>query len=603
MFTVANLGRVCDMLVADGLMHEGQVKDVMVRYSIQEKRILIKRRTELRRTTGRNRIPYRVGEMEIISSFHFDIPNKDDQKLTEHIITECVSRHLSLPFYIPDPLKLDYKIITDTFPGSFAERNMIIPVHRDKKKKKLTLAVADPFDDQMLENLRGFTGMDLDVVLSPKTDLLKTIVEFHGFKRSVDIAAKEFKSDLVELGNLEAFSRMKKLDEIEASDQPVVQAVWFLFNYAFDQAASDIHIEPKRETSEVRLRIDGVLHRIHMMPKAVHRAVASRIKTLARMDIAESRRPQDGRIKTTFKEAEIELRVSTVPTAFGEKVVIRVFDPEVLLQELSGLGMFAGEQEQYEGFVNRTHGLVLVTGPTGSGKTTTLYSTLQYLSTPQVNITTIEDPIEMVREEFNQIAVNQRVGVTFSSALRNILRQDPDIVMVGEIRDKETADQAIQAALTGHLVLSTLHTNDSATSITRLLDLGVLPFLLSSVLTGVVAQRLVRTVCPHCSMKSLLTHDQILSLDIKGAEGRQLTVSQGAGCTKCRGTGFSGRTGVFEVMPINETIRGLINEQASAERVKREAVGEGMATLRDYAIKKLALGITTYDEVLRVTTE
>lgn len=476
-----------------------------------------------------------------------------------------------------------------------------MPIH--KAKTVITLAVADPFDEQLLESLRRYTRTEIDIVLSPKSDLVKTILEFHGFKKSVDLAAREFRSNLKELGNLEAFSRMKKLDEIDASDQPVVQAVWFLFNYAFDQRASDIHIEPKRETSEVRLRIDGVLHKIHMMPKAVHRAVISRIKTLARMDIAESRRPQDGRIKTTFKKAEIELRVSTVPTAYGEKAVIRVFDPEVLLQDIASLGMFPNEQEMFESFVARTHGLVLVTGPTGSGKTTTLYSTLQYLSSPQVNITTIEDPIEMVREEFNQIAVHERVGITFGSALRNILRQDPDIVMVGEIRDHDTAENAIQASLTGHLVLSTLHTNDTSTSITRLLDLNVLPFLLSSTLTGVIAQRLIRTICEHCKLQTLLTQEQILQLDIQGAEGRELSVYYGAGCAKCRGTGYAGRTGVFEIMPINDHIRHLINERSSAEKIKREALSEGMVTIRDYAIKKMAMGQTTYEEVIRVTTD
>ena len=600
MFTVANLGRICDMLVEDGLMHEGQVRDVMARYSIQEKRLLIKRRTELRKAMGRQKVPYRVGEMEIIASFRFPMPDREGP-LTEQLITECVARHLSMPFMLLDPLQLDYKMITSTFQGAFAERNMIVPVA--KTKKRLTLAVANPFDSQMVESLRGYTGLEVDTVLSPKTDILRVIMEFHGFKKSVDSAAKQLRGELTELGNLEAFSRMKAVEEIDAADKPVVQAVWFLFNYAFDQRASDIHIEPKRETSEVRLRIDGVLHRIHVMPKAVHRAVVSRVKTLARMDIAEQRRPQDGRIKTNFKEAEIELRVSTVPTAFGEKAVIRVFDPEVLMQEVGSLGMFATEQEQYEGFVGRTNGLVLVTGPTGSGKTTTLYSTLSYLHTPQVNITTIEDPIEMVREEFNQIAVHPRIGLTFASALRNILRQDPDIIMVGEIRDKETADNAIQAALTGHLVLSTLHTNDTATSVTRLLDLGVLPFLLSSVTVGVVAQRLVRTICKNCKVDTVLTRDQVLNLDIKGAEGRNLKVSYGEGCPRCRGTGFSGRTGVFEVMPINDKIRSLIVEQASAEEIKREAMSEGMVTLRDYAIKKMAMGETTYDEVLRVTTE
>ena len=600
MFTVANLGRICDMLVEDGLMHQGQVKDVLARYSIQEKRILIRARTELRKAMGRQRVPYSVGEMEIIASFNFPMPNREGT-LTEQIITECVARHLSMPFMLLDPLQLDYKMITGTFQGAFAERNMIIPVA--KTKKRLTLAVANPFDAQMVESLRGYTGLEVDTVLSPKSDILRVITEFHGFKKSVDQAARQFRSELTELGNLEQFSRMKAVEEIDASDKPVVQAVWFLFNYAFDQRASDIHVEPKRETSEVRLRIDGVLHKIHIMPKAVHRAVVSRVKTLARMDIAEQRRPQDGRIKTNFKDAEIELRVSTVPTAFGEKVVIRVFDPEVLMQEVGSLGMFPNEQGLYEGFVGRTNGLVLVTGPTGSGKTTTLYSTLSYLHSPQVNITTIEDPIEMVREEFNQIAVHPRIGLTFAHALRNILRQDPDIVMVGEIRDKETADNAIQAALTGHLVLSTLHTNDTATSVTRLLDLGVLPFLLSSVCVGVVAQRLVRTICKNCKVDTILTREQVLKLDIKGAEGRNLKVSYGEGCPKCRGTGYTGRTGVFEVMPVNDKIRHLIVEQASAEEIKREALSEGMVTLRDYAIKKMAMGLTTYDEVLRVTTE
>ncbi len=600
MFTVANLGRICDMLVKDGLMHEGQVKDVMARYSIQEKRILIKTRTELRKAMGRQRVPYSVGEMEIIASFRFPVPGREGT-LSEQMITECVARNLSMPFMLLDPLQLDYKMITGTFQGAFAERNMIIPVA--KTRKRLTLAVANPFDTQMIESLRGYTGLEVDTVLSPKSDILRVIMEFHGFKKSVDQAARQFRGELTELGNLEAFSRMKAVEDIDASDKPVVQAVWFLFNYAFDQRASDIHIEPKRETSEVRLRIDGVLHRIHVMPKAVHRAVVSRVKTLARMDIAEQRRPQGGRIKTNFKEAEIELRVSTIPTAFGEKVVIRVFDPEVLMQEVEQLGMLPTEQELYEGFVARTHGLVLVTGPTGSGKTTTLYSTLQHLHSPQVNITTIEDPIEMVREEFNQIAVQPRIDLTFANALRNILRQDPDIIMVGEIRDRETADNAIQAALTGHLVLSTLHTNDTATSVTRLLDLGVLPFLLSSVCVGVVAQRLVRTICSNCKIDTFLTRDQVLNLNIKGGEGRQLKISYGEGCPKCRGTGYAGRTGVFEVMPINSKIRQLINEAASADEIKREALSEGMVPLRDYAIKKMAMGLTTYEEVLRVTTE
>ena len=603
MYSLTQLGSICDWLVEDGLMHEGQTKDVMVRHSIQEKRILIKRRGELRKALGRGRVPYSVGAMEVVASFRFPLPKGKGKQdaLTEQIITECVARHLAMPMMLLDPLKLDYGLVTSTFQGPFAERHMVIPVK--KSSKQLTLAVADPFDEQLIESIGNFTGMEVHVVLSPKSDILRTIMEFHGFKKSVDIAAAQFGDSLVDLGNLEAFSRMKRVEDIEPGDKPVVQAVWFLFNYAFDQRASDIHIEPKRETSEVWLRIDGMLHRIHVMPKAVHRAVISRIKNLARMYIAEQRKPQDGRIKTTFKEHEIELRVSTVPTAYGEKAVVRVFDPEILLQDIGQLGMFPREQELYEGFIGRTNGLVLVTGPTGSGKTTTLYSSLDYLEGPQVNITTIEDPIEMVREDFNQIATHPRIGLTFATALRNVLRQDPDIVMVGEIRDAETAEMSIQAALTGHLVLTTLHTNDAPASVTRMLDLGVLPFLLSSVLTGVVAQRLVRRICDNCKTATLLTHEQVLRLDIPGAEGRNLKIFYGAGCARCRGTGFRGRTGIFEVMPINTHIRELIGARASAEEIRREALAEGMITLREYAIKKMAMGLTTYEEVLRVTSE
>jgi general secretion pathway protein E len=601
MFTVANLGRLCDWLVEDGLLHEGQHKDVMARFSIQEKRILVQKRAELRRRSGRQKIPYTVSEFEIIASFRFPVPNREKQVLAEAQVTECAARHLGLPFKLLDPLQLDYKLVTSTFQGAFAERHLVLPIHKDKKR--LTLAVADPWDTELVESLRRHTGLDVDVVLSPKSDLLRIVMEFYGFKKSVDVAAKEFGSEFTELGNLERFSKMKAVEEIDAADQPVVQAVWFLFNYAFDQRASDIHVEPKRETSDVRLRIDGVLHRIHVMPKGVHRAVISRVKTLAKLDIAEQRRPQDGRIKTTYKEHEIELRVSTVPTAFGEKVVIRIFDPEVLLQDVSSLGFFPREQELFESFVARTNGLVLVTGPTGSGKTTTLYSTLQYLQSPQVNIVTIEDPVEMVREDFNQISVQPKIGLTFGHALRTVLRQDPDVVMVGEIRDGETAENAVQASLTGHLVLSTLHTNDTATSITRLLDLDVLPFLLSSVLVGVVAQRLVRVICEHCKLSTFLTHEQVLALGIEGAEGRRLKVCYGAGCPQCRGTGYRGRTGVFEVMPVHQRIRELIMEKATADAIKREALAEGMVTIRDYAIRKMAKGITTYEEVLRVTTE
>jgi general secretion pathway protein E len=408
-----------------------------------------------------------------------------------------------------------------------------------------------------------------------------------------------------DLGNLEQLVQLKAMDELEATDKHVVNAVEYMLHYAFDQRASDIHIEPKREQSQVRVRIDGVLHNVTTLPKVVHAAVVSRIKMLARMDIAEKRKPQDGRIKTGKGEQETELRVSTLPVAFGEKVVIRIFDPTLLLQDLSSLGFYPSEYKLYESFVSRPDGMILVTGPTGSGKTTTLYSSLKYLAGPDVNIVSIEDPIEMVVEEFNQVAVHNRIGITFASTLRTILRQDPDIIMVGEVRDAETAANAVQAALTGHLVFATLHTNDSPSAVGRMLDLEVEPFLLSSTLVGVAAQRLVRMICQHCKKKTFLTPDQINTLRMKMPEKseKKLPVYYGEGCPACRGTGYYGRTAIYEVMPVSQKIVRLINERADTKEIMKVARLDGMLTLRETAIKKLAQGVTTFEEVVRVTAE
>jgi general secretion pathway protein E len=429
---------------------------------------------------------------------------------------------------------------------------------------------------------------------------LKAITEYYGLRHSVKRAERELVSG-IDLGNLEALVSMKSESEIEASDQHVVNAVEFMLQHAYDSRASDIHIEPKRDDSLIRFRIDGVLHDIQKMPKVVHRAVVSRIKTMARLDIAEKRRPQDGRIKTSRGGREIELRISSLPVAFGEKLVMRIFDPEVLMQDLTGLGFYPDELALFQDFIARPHGIVLVTGPTGSGKTTTLYSALRAIGNREQNITTIEDPIEMVSDEFNQMAVQTKVGITFASALRHVLRQDPDIIMVGEVRDNETAHYAIQAALTGHLVLSTLHTNDAAASITRLADLEVERFLIGSTLIGAMAQRLVRKICPHCAVERYLTEEEAQSLRLAVPEGKKVKVKEGEGCFECRSTGYLGRTGIFEVLPIDDAIKPLIQEGADAARIKREAVKNGMRTLRQSALRKLAEGVTTFEEVVRVT--
>lgn len=595
------LREILDLLVERGVLQAGNRTDVLNRGREQARHILLDKRAEMRRMLGRDRVAYRVTEIELVDFFRFKRADKPEHFVDEELITRIVADHTGLPFVHLDPLKLDYKLVVSAFGGPFAERHLVIAI--DEDDSSLTVAVADPWDQDLIENLARFKNKEIRPVLAEKSRLLQVIVEFHGFRRSMRKAEEEFKSDLPDLANLEQLYSLDGSGELDGSDQPIVRAVWYLLNYAFEQRASDIHLEPKREEGHVRMRIDGVLHTIHRLPKSVHPAMVSRIKMLGRLDIAERRRPQDGRFKTSFKQYEVELRVSTVPTAFGEKVVIRVFDPGVLLQDIEKLGFFPRELTLWRNMLASSSGMVLVVGPTGSGKTTTLYSSLQYMHSPRINIVTLEDPIEMVHEQFNQIPMQPRIGVTFGSALKNVLRQDPDVVMVGEIRDGETADNAVQAALTGHTVISTLHTGEAAGAVGRLLDLDVLPFLLSSVLVGVVAQRLVRKVCPHCAVDDVLTEEQALALRIKGARGRRLKVRRGEGCIKCRYTGYRGRTGLFEVMPMTPRIGRLVNEKASQQEIKREALNDGMLTLRDYGIKKIALGETTFEEVMAATDD
>jgi general secretion pathway protein E len=396
---------------------------------------------------------------------------------------------------------------------------------------------------------------------------------------------------------------LRSADELPSNDQHIVNAVDHLFIYAFDQKASDIHIEPKREQTLVRMRIDGVLHTVYKLPKSVHSAIASRIKNLSRMDMAEKRRPQDGRIKTDKGDKEVEIRVSTVPVAFGEKVVMRIMDPDILFQDLDKLGFDQLDLERYQKLIEMPHGILLVCGPTGSGKSTTLYSTLNRIYKPTINITTVEEPIEMVHENFNQIAVQQKIDITFGSILRNILRQDPDVIMIGEMRDFETAENAIQAALTGHLVLSTLHTNDAPTSIMRLLDLGVPHFLLQATLVGILAQRLVRKICSYCKTPEEVDTDQLRSMGLDVNRTGSLELYHGKGCEKCRGTGYRGRTCIVELMPFSEAIRKLTVDPADVDTIRTKAREEGMRTLRESAVDKLLKGITTHQEVLRVTWE
>jgi general secretion pathway protein E len=528
------------------------------------------------------------------------LPNLQDSgtPIGEIEIAQAIAADARLPHVRIDTLALNADLIESKMSRPFARRHRMIPL--EMANGRLRVACANPYDLEGIDSFRRIAGREIDLVVASEPDVLKAITEFYGLRHSVKRAERDLTKG-IDLGNLEQLVRMKSEHEIESSDQHVVNAVEFMLQHAFESRASDIHVEPKRDESLIRFRIDGVLHDIQKMPKIVHAAVVSRIKTMSRLDIAEKRRPQDGRVKTTRGGRDVELRVSTLPVAFGEKVVLRIFDPQVVMQDLTNLGFYPDELEHFNDFITRPHGILLVTGPTGSGKTTTLYSALKVIATREVNVTTIEEPIEMVYEDFNQTAVQPKVGITFASALRHILRQDPDVIMVGEIRDGETAQYAIQAALTGHLVFSTLHTNDAATSISRLADLGVERFLISSTLVGAMAQRLVRKICPSCATERHLTADEATTLRLAVPAGKRVKVKEGEGCFECRGTGYLGRTGIFEILPIDDAIKALIVRGADAPEIKREAAKNGMRSLRQSALRKLAEGVTTFEEVVRVT--
>ncbi len=576
--------------------------EVLLRQGVitQDQKGLIEKeaRSLPRRYASHRAYEQRALAYDLITSLQLPDPTREGQVLGEVEIAEAMARDAKLDFVRIDALSLDADLIESKMSRPFARRHRMIPL--EMRNGKLRVACANPFDLEAIDSFKRIAERDIELVVASEPDLLKAITDFYGLRHSVKRAERDLTTG-VDLGNLEQLIRMKSETEIESSDQHVVNAVEYMLQHAFESRASDIHIEPKREHALIRFRIDGVLHDIQRMPGVVHKAVVSRIKTMSRLDIAEKRRPQDGRIKTERGGREIELRVSTLPVAFGEKVVMRIFDPEVLLQDLSGLGFYPDELTLFNDFISRPHGIVLVTGPTGSGKTTTLYSALKVIAHSEINVTTIEDPIEMVYEGFNQTAVQTRVGITFAAALRHILRQDPDVIMVGEIRDTETAQYATQAALTGHLVFSTLHTNDSAASISRLMDLGIERFLVSSTLIGTVAQRLVRKICPHCITERHLTADEARTLRISVPDGKRIKVREGEGCVECRGTGYLGRSGIFEILPLDDKIKEMVLDEADAPVIKREAIQRGMRTLRQSALRKLAEGVTTFEEVVRVT--
>ena len=524
--------------------------------------------------------------------------------LTLDALAEWLAKHSGLDYAHIDPLRIDFSAVTEVMSNAYAARFRILPIQ--VTAKDVVIATAEPFVSEWEEELRQILRKDIRRVIANPEDISRYLVEFYNLARSVKKAVQAGDKSAAGLSNFEQLVELGKSNrQIDANDQHVVHIVDWLWQYAFEQRASDIHVEPRRDLGVVRFRIDGVLHQVYQIPAAVLAAMMSRIKILGRMDVVEKRRPQDGRIKTrTAGGQEIELRLSTIPTAFGEKMVMRIFDPEVLVRDFSELGFNEEDLGRWNRMTRQPSGIILVTGPTGSGKTTTLYSTLKQLATPEVNVCTIEDPIEMIEPTFNQVQVQHSIEMSFAQGIRAFMRQDPDIIMVGEIRDLETAEMAIQAALTGHLVLSTLHTNDAPTTITRLLDLGVPAYLINSTLLGVMAQRLVRTLCPHCKagVEALRADDERSWNDMVSPwkAARPTTLQQPVGCLECRMTGYLGRIGLYEILLMSPEMKKLVTPDADLALLRELAYREGMKPLRVSGAMKVAVGVTTIEEVMKV---
>ncbi|NHZ91572.1 type II/IV secretion system protein [Massilia sp. CCM 8733] len=523
--------------------------------------------------------------------------------LTLDVLTEWAAGKVRLPFIRIDPLKIDFTKVADVMTASYAARFNILPI--ELSGTTLVVATAEPFSVEWEAEITKVSRRKIELVIANPLEISQYISQFFSLAKSIKDANKSKGQDLALRNNFEQLVELGKSNKLDANDQHVVNIVDWLWQYAFEQRASDIHLEPKREIASVRFRIDGVLHQVYQVPAVVMIAMTARIKLLGRMDVIEKRRPQDGRIKTrTSGGQEVELRLSTMPTAFGEKLVMRIFDPEVVVKTLPELGFPADDAARWDGLTTRPHGIILVTGPTGSGKTTTLYTTLKALATTEVNVCTVEDPIEMVEPSFNQMQVQPGVDLGFSDGVRALMRQDPDIIMVGEIRDLATAEMAIQAALTGHLVLSTLHTNDAPSAVMRLLELGVPHYLLEATLIGIMAQRLVRTLCPLCKAPGGELNDDVWE-SIGGSWNipKPAVVYRPIGCPECRQTGFRGRTGLYELLTVTEGFTGMIGKQTDLAALRKQSVDDGMKPLRIAGAYKIMEGVTTAEEVLKVTAK
>ena len=538
----------------------------------------------------------------LIADQNLDDQKNPGQKLNLESLTKFLAEWAGQDYYHIDPLSIDAAKVTQAMSYAFTQRHKIMAV--SITANEVVIASAEPLVSSWEDDLIHVLKKPIKRVVSNPVELQRMTEELYRLAASIDMATTGSSSSSMGISNLEQMLELGALKDPEANDQHVVRIVDWLLQYAFEQRASDIHIEPRREVGNVRFRIDGVLYTVYQIPMQVMNAVTSRLKILGRMNVADKRKPQDGRLKTKSPEGnEIELRLSTLPTAFGEKMVMRIFDPDVLLRSFAELGFDDQDLESWQTMIARKNGIILITGPTGSGKTTSLYSTLKTLATKEVNVCTIEDPIEMVESSFNQMQAQENIDLTFAGGIKALLRQDPDIIMIGEIRDLETAEMAVQAALTGHLVLSSLHTNDAPAAITRLLELGVPSYLVRATLVGVVAQRLVRTLCPHCKQEAQIDSEIWNVLVKPWTVPMPKKVYQPAGCQECRETGFKGRQGIYEVMPFSPALQEYAEDRGDLPRLRLHAYKEGMRSLRLSGALKVAAGITTVNEVLRVAPE
>ncbi len=518
-------------------------------------------------------------------------------------LTRWLAKKVNLPYYYIDPLKIDVAAVTLIYSHAYATNYKILPLH--VSKDEIIIATAEPYIRSWEVDVAKIQQGQIKRVFANPDEITRYLGEFYAFAKSLkgatDNSADKSTSNIY---NLEQLVELGKASDLDANNQHIVNLVNWLLQYAFDLRASDIHIEPRRKMGNVRFRIDGILHDVYQLPAAIMGAVMSRLKILGRMNIIEKRLPQDGRIKTqSSQKKEIELRLSTMPTAFGEKIVMRIFDPEVLLRNYQQLGFNHREQDIWNKMIQHSHGIILVTGPTGSGKTTTLYSTLKHLSTSEINLCTVEDPIEQIEPSFNQMQVHTNIGLTFASGIRTLMRQDPDIIMVGEIRDLETAEMAIQASLTGHLVFSTLHTNNAPAAITRLLNIGVPDYLIQQTLLGVMAQRLLRLLCKSCKKSVSIEDEQWFNLIAPFKAKKPKQVYEAVGCLECRQTGYLGRIGIYEIFTNSPTLKKLMTSNCDTAMLQKQAIAEGMRPLRLSAAEKVAAGLTSVDEMIRVAPE